>query len=129
MYSSIYSFIFLLLSLKHRACVKSFVSLQFLNFRQSVGLLWRGISQWQGRCLHRAIQTQNKRRQTSMPRVRFEPTIPVFEAGEESSCLRLCGHVSQQINVRKLAIEHVNIIRNCICRQGAGHRKTFTMYM
>jgi hypothetical protein len=28
---------------------------------------------------HRAIQTQNKRTQTSVPRVRFEPTIPVFE--------------------------------------------------
>jgi hypothetical protein len=28
---------------------------------------------------HRTTQTQNKRTQTSMPRVRFEPTIPVFE--------------------------------------------------
>jgi hypothetical protein len=27
-------------------------------------------------------QTQNKRTQTSMPRVRFEPTIPVFECAE-----------------------------------------------
>jgi hypothetical protein len=28
---------------------------------------------------HRTAQTQNKRTQTSMPRVGFEPTIPVFE--------------------------------------------------
>jgi hypothetical protein len=28
---------------------------------------------------HRTTQTQNKRTQTSMPQVGFEPTIPVFE--------------------------------------------------
>jgi hypothetical protein len=28
---------------------------------------------------HRTTQTQNKRTQTSMPRVGFEPTAPVFE--------------------------------------------------
>jgi hypothetical protein len=28
---------------------------------------------------HRTTQTQNKRTQTSMPRMRFEPTTPVFE--------------------------------------------------
>jgi hypothetical protein len=28
---------------------------------------------------HRTTQTQNKRTQTTMPRVEFEPTIPVFE--------------------------------------------------
>jgi hypothetical protein len=28
---------------------------------------------------HRTTQTQNKRTQTPMPRVGFEPTIPVFE--------------------------------------------------
>jgi hypothetical protein len=28
---------------------------------------------------HRTTQTQNKRTQTSMPQVEFEPTIPVFE--------------------------------------------------
>jgi hypothetical protein len=28
---------------------------------------------------HRTAQTQNKRTRTSMPQVRFEPTIPVFE--------------------------------------------------
>jgi hypothetical protein len=44
-----------------------------------VGLLGRVISPSQGRYLHRTTQTQNKSRQTSMPLVGFEPTIPVFE--------------------------------------------------
>jgi hypothetical protein len=51
----------------------------FLIYTQSVGLLGRGISPSQGRYLHRTTQTQNKRTQTSMPRVGFELTIPVFE--------------------------------------------------
>jgi hypothetical protein len=60
--------------LEHRASVKSFVSLQLLNLRQSVGLLGRGISPTQGHYLRK----QNKR-QISMPSVEFEPTVPVFE--------------------------------------------------
>jgi hypothetical protein len=59
-----------------KASVKRFVSLQFLNLRHSVGLLGRVISPSQGRYL---AQTQNKHKQTSMPRVEFEPTIPAFE--------------------------------------------------
>jgi hypothetical protein len=31
---------------------------------------------------HRTTQTQNKRTQTSMPRMGFEPTTPVFERAE-----------------------------------------------
>jgi hypothetical protein len=31
---------------------------------------------------HRTTQTQNKRTQTSMPQLGFEPTIPVFERGK-----------------------------------------------
>jgi hypothetical protein len=42
--------------------VKRFVSIQFLNLRQSVGFLGRGISPMQGRYLYRTTQTQNKRR-------------------------------------------------------------------
>jgi hypothetical protein len=45
--------------LEHRASVKRFVSLQFLNLRHSVGLLGRVISPSQGRYL---TQTQNKHR-------------------------------------------------------------------
>jgi hypothetical protein len=43
--------------LEHRESVKRFVSLQFLNLRQLVGVLGRGISPLQGRHL---TQTQNK---------------------------------------------------------------------
>jgi hypothetical protein len=46
---------------------------------QSVGLLGRGISLSQDRYLHMTTQTHNKRIQTSVSRVGFEPTIPVFE--------------------------------------------------
>jgi hypothetical protein len=56
--------------------MKRFVSLQFLNLRQSVELLGRGIMPSQDNYL---TQTQNKLRQTFMPRVGFELTIPVFE--------------------------------------------------
>jgi hypothetical protein len=62
--------------LEHRASVKRFVSLQFLNLRHSVGILGRVISPSQGCYL---TQTQNKHKQTFMPRVGFEPTIPTFE--------------------------------------------------
>jgi hypothetical protein len=62
--------LFLLLPLiEHRASVKRFVSLQFLNLRHSIGLLGRLISESQDRYL---IQTQNKHKETSMPRVGFE---------------------------------------------------------
>jgi hypothetical protein len=40
--------------LEHMASVKRFVSLQFLNHRQPVGLLGQGISSSQGRYLHSA---------------------------------------------------------------------------
>jgi hypothetical protein len=61
--------------LEHRASVKRFVSLQFLNLRQSAGLLGRRISPTY---LHRTTWAQNKRRQTSIPWVGFEPTIAMF---------------------------------------------------
>jgi hypothetical protein len=55
--------------LEHRASVKRFVPLQFLNLRHSVGLLGWGISPSQGRYLHTDIMSQ----------VGFEPKISVFE--------------------------------------------------
>jgi hypothetical protein len=55
--------------------VKRFVSLQFLNFIQSIGLLG-GISPSQGIYI---TQTQNKRKRTSMLRVGLEPTNPVLK--------------------------------------------------
>jgi hypothetical protein len=44
-----------------------------------VGLLGRGISPFQGHYLHTGQHKQNKRTQTSMPRMKFEPTTPAFE--------------------------------------------------
>jgi hypothetical protein len=54
--------------------MKRFVSLEFLNLRYLAGLRGRGISPSQGRYL-----TQSQNKQTSMPRVGIETTIPVFE--------------------------------------------------
>jgi hypothetical protein len=44
-------------------------------------LILRRQSVWlsQGLYLHRTTQTQNKRKETSMPWVGFEPTVPAFE--------------------------------------------------
>jgi hypothetical protein len=47
------------------------------SYTQSVGLLGRGISLPPP--THSKTEKQNKRTQISMPRVGFEPTIPVLE--------------------------------------------------
>jgi hypothetical protein len=49
------------------------------HFSQTVGLLGQVISPSQGRYLNTGQHKQNKRTQTSMPRVGFEPTIPASE--------------------------------------------------
>jgi hypothetical protein len=49
------------------------------SYIQSVGLLRRVISPSQGRYLHTELYKQNKRTQTSMPLVGFEPTISAFD--------------------------------------------------
>jgi hypothetical protein len=59
-----------------KAFVIRFVSLQFLN-PKSVGRTPRTGDQPVARLL--LTQTQNKRRHTSMPRVGFKPTSPVFK--------------------------------------------------
>jgi hypothetical protein len=52
----------------------------FFIYTQLLWLLGRGISPSQGRYLHtEQHKKENKCIQTSMPRVRFEPKIPVFE--------------------------------------------------
>jgi hypothetical protein len=63
---------------------------QFLNLYTVGRTAWTG-EQPVARPLsaHRTTQTQNKRTQTSMPSVGFEPTIPAFE---DSSCLRPRAH-------------------------------------
>jgi hypothetical protein len=48
-------------------------------FTQSVGLLGRGISPSQGRCLHTGEHKDKINAQASMPQGGFEPTFSVFE--------------------------------------------------
>jgi hypothetical protein len=48
---------------------------------------------------HRTTQTQNKRTQTSMPWVGFEPTIPAFERAKTVHGLRPCGHCDRQLSI------------------------------
>jgi hypothetical protein len=62
--------------LQHITSVYRFVSLQFLNLIQSVGLLGRGISPSQGRYL---TPTHNKRNESSTPWVGLQITIPGLE--------------------------------------------------
>jgi hypothetical protein len=61
----------------------------FLIYTQSIGFLGR----WIVRQLptHRTAQTQNKHTQTSMPRVGFELTIPVFEQAKTSRPATVIG--------------------------------------
>jgi hypothetical protein len=73
----------------------------FLILRHSVGLLGRGINPSQGRYLQK---TQNKRRQTSIPWVVFEHTIPVFERVNTGHALdrgaTVIGEVSTLLNAK-----------------------------
>jgi hypothetical protein len=66
-------------TLEHTASVKRFVSLQFLNLRESVGLFGQGVSPSQGRYI---IHTQNKHKETSVHWVGLEPTIAVLKREE-----------------------------------------------
>jgi hypothetical protein len=98
----LYLFLFLFLypscaHLEHMESVKRFVSLQFLNLIHSVWILGRGISPSQGRCL---TQPQNKRTQTSMSRVGFEPTIPVFERAKTLRALQSAATVIGSLKVQ-----------------------------
>jgi hypothetical protein len=74
--------------LEHRASMKRFVSLQFLNPRQSIGLLGRAIRPMQDCYLHRISQTQNKDRQSSMSWMEFEPTLLAFMRANTFHALR-----------------------------------------
>jgi hypothetical protein len=69
----------------------------FLIYTQSVELPERGISQSQGRYLHTEQHKQNKRTQISMPRVGFEPTIPVFERTKTVHALGRAATVVSQL--------------------------------
>jgi hypothetical protein len=69
-----------------------------LIYAQSVGLLGREISPSDDRYLHRKTRTQNKRTQTSMPLLRFEPTIPVLEQAKTVHVLDRTTTVIGQVN-------------------------------
>jgi hypothetical protein len=92
--------------LKHSPSMKRFVSLQFLNLRQLVGLLARGISPLQGHYL-----TQNKHRQTSMPWVGFKPITPVFEQAKtfcalyQAATLIVIGWLVNNVDLERMQTE------------------------
>jgi hypothetical protein len=80
MYLSICLFIYLSIYLWLYSTCRPRQRFQFLNLYTVGRTPWTG-DQLVARPLptHRATQTQNKRTQTSMPRVVLEPTIPAFE--------------------------------------------------
>jgi hypothetical protein len=93
---------------------------QFLNLYRIRETPWMG-DQPVARPLptHRAIQTQNKRTETSTPRVGFEPTIPLLERTKKvhaldraaiviGLCLLLYTKIQKLTNV--IAIRSLNII-------------------
>jgi hypothetical protein len=85
----------------------------FLLLRPSVGLLGREISPSQGRNLHRTTKTQNKRRQTSMPWVGFEPTIPVFEREKTFHALNRTVTVIGPLDFTWLKFKSFGILIQC----------------
>jgi hypothetical protein len=85
-----------------------------LSYTQSVGLLERVISQSQGRYLtHRKTQTQNKRTQTSMPRVESEPMIPAFERAKTVLDLDCAATVIVKLLIQYLEMDHLLLLPNC----------------
>jgi hypothetical protein len=91
---------------EHRAFVTSLVSLQLPKLIQSVGLLGRGISPTQDRCLNRTTQTQNKRRETSTPWVGFEPSLPVFERAKTFHALDHCDRQKIRVISKRQLSQH-----------------------
>jgi hypothetical protein len=62
-----------------RACSHSELIWEYGAYKQLAGLFGRGMGPSKGCYLHRTTQTQKKRVQASMPRVEFEPMLPIFE--------------------------------------------------
>jgi hypothetical protein len=123
MHASIYS---CCSHLEHRASVKRFVSLQFLNLRQSVGLLGRRITPNQGCYLHRTTQTQDKHRQTTTPWVGIEPTIPALDRAKTFHASDRAATVIGNITYSRYFIKHfcryVFVFDACIERDVLFHR-------
>jgi hypothetical protein len=73
-----------------------------------------------GSARHKATQqhTRNKRTQTSMPRVRFEPTTPVFERAKTVQALdRAATVIGNSSKLTKLKIDFVPI-QQIVCKAG-----------
>jgi hypothetical protein len=96
--------------MEHRAFVKRFVSLLFLHLDSLDG----GVDPSQGRYL---AQTQNKHRQTSMPRVEFEPTIPVFERAKTFHAIEL-GTQSAVSNRRETRLSRTRCLDEPVAEKG-----------
>jgi hypothetical protein len=107
--------------------MKRFVSPQFLNLRQSVGLLGRGISPTQDRYLHRTTQTQNKGRQTSIPWVGFDPKTPALEraktfyASNRAATVICARYVTNSLIQKKQSVcaeraDQIEISDFCVCQ-------------
>jgi hypothetical protein len=98
-------------TLEHKAYVKRFVSLQFLH-PKTVGRTPWTVDQPVARALLTQDNTNtiNADRQTSMPRVEFEPTIPVFERAKTVHALDRAATVIGITNLYHL--QNTKITRN-----------------
>jgi hypothetical protein len=88
------------LSMALQPFVGSWPLFSLLIFYIVVRTPWTG-DQPVGRLLpaHRTTQTQNKRKQTTMPQVGFEPTIPAFE---RAKTVYVLDHAATVIGTRQL---------------------------
>jgi hypothetical protein len=84
-------------TLEHRASLKRFVSLQFLNPKTFGSTLWMG-DKSVARPLR--IQTQNEHTQIFMPWAGFEPTIPAFE---RAKIFHVLGRMATVIGIMRHA--------------------------
>jgi hypothetical protein len=93
------------------------IILKFESYRESVGLLGRGISPTQGRYLYGTTQTQDKSQQISVPRVEFEPMIPVFQRTKAFHTLNRVANVCSCLFIYGSDIMLGNICPSKICRE------------
>jgi hypothetical protein len=80
------------------------------HFTQSVGLLVRGTIPSQERYLHTGQHKHNNRTQTSMSRVGFKPTTPVFR-GRRRFMVHALDRAATAIGIRKFLGTHKNVHR------------------
>jgi hypothetical protein len=63
---------------------------------------------------HRPTETQNKRTQTSMPQLGFEPTIPVFELAKKVHALdrvaTVIGVFSYRLHIHSVICTHLCLV-------------------